>query len=187
MDVIKTLDSVFTALSLEISTNDIVKYEESYSKLRESIQQEIWAEDEKKNNEIRIGRGGLPLDFEPKRNNRFVLIFPEFTNIPAWSVTMVRLPKIEMVTNGARRFSDLYVELLDLVGPSNSRIIYENLMEPRDYQMFFQQVDPVGNIVQLYTIDVACLKSFEISDFSSNNDDISNIKLDFCINNIVVT
>lgn len=185
MDVLKTLDSVFTALSLEISKDDVTKYEESYAKLRGVIQEEIWEED-RINTQVRPYTRGIPLDYEPKRANRFVLYFPEEMNIAPWAVQSVSMPRLEIGLFNRKSWSDMEVTMLDPIGPSTTTIIFDQLMNAKNFSVRLEMLDPSGVPVQVFRISIASLKNYENSIFNQNDDALSTIRLTFNIKNVAL-
>lgn len=186
--VIEMLDSVVGALSLNITNpKDVIKFEETYSVLRQTMREALKA-DEKRLVERRNYIGGVPVDYEPTRRNRFLLTFPEAFNLPPWLVSTVELPIMSRNTFGNNErinWSNLVVTYYNLIAPSTARIIFDTLENQRNFNIHFSLLDPTGETCQELTIDVNHVSSIDLGNFSQNNDGMHEITVCFAINHMI--
>jgi len=190
--VIKMLDSVVGALSLNISNpDDVLKFEETYTVLRETMRDEL-TEDESRLIE-RSNALAVPFEFEPARRNRFLLEFPDNFNLPAWVVSEVELPSMSITTirHGYQDnhlmvrpigWSNLRVKFYELIGPSVSRNLMENIENRRNFNIQFSVLDPTGEVAQRWTIDVNSVHSIDFSNYSQSDDGMCEITVSFNVN-----
>lgn len=61
----------------------------------------------------------IPTQYEPKRNNRFVVEFPNELNIKQWLVQKIGKPKF---TNG--KWENIKIDFIDPIGPSVSPTLF---------------------------------------------------------------
>ena len=112
---------------------------------------------------------------EPKRENQFIVRFPEKFNIDPFTVTKINRPKI--VNN---KWLPIEIEFTDYIGPSVASSIFFNMIHPRtlndygsnvDYlfEIILDGLDPNNVVVERWQIYV---KSFDVDfgefDYSSN-------------------
>ena len=93
-----------------------------------------------------------PSNFEPMLTNRFEVIFPKEMEIESWLFQSITKPKFRI-----DKWDNIYVEILDIVGPSTSKIIFD-FLEKNNYKNEFEfsvfDLDPTGVRINEYKINV---------------------------------
>lgn len=119
----------------------------------------------------------IPIESEPKRNNRFIVEFVG-TTIESWTVTKTKRPTYNL--DGG--WEDLKFELLDPIGPSTSKAIFNDIIkkDKKNCVVKIFMLDPTGVVVETWTLygDYISIDFGKI-DYSIN--DISTIIIIFNI------
>jgi hypothetical protein len=121
----------------------------------------------------------LPLEFEPKKINRFVVRF-ENSTIEEWVVHKVSKP----IYNFEDGWKDIVVELRDPIGPSTSLKLFREIIEPaiqeknESQHIFIEMLDPTSEVVERWKITGHYEEiDFGVGDYSK--DDLVTIKITF--------
>lgn len=134
---------------------------------------------------------GIPFDFEPKRENRFIVQFPSELGIEEWKVQTVKRPSINLSTvdigymnefnyvTGKARWEQMDITFLDTIGPSTSnqlmewvRLHFESLTGRAGYakgykkNLLLKALGPAGVEVEKWRIEQAQIVS---ADFGNND------------------
>lgn len=152
----------------------------------------------------------MPIPFEPKRANRFILRFPSTLGINEWYVTStsrpsakinsVEIPFLNTSTYVAGRFSweELRVTFKDPIGPSASqalmewfRLHAESVTGRMGYAASYKKdvelelLDPSGVVVEKWILQGCFLTSLNFKDLDYSRDEIATIdaslRMDRCI------
>lgn len=127
------------------------------------------------------------INFEPKRLHRFKVDFP---HVKDFTIQKIDKPKL---VNG--KWSDIKIELIDLVGPSTSQIVF-GLTNPLNYTIVFDKrslldkilgkpiftitiygLDPIGVEIEKWSIEIKRVKLINFGEYDYSNDGISTISL----------
>lgn len=152
----------------------------------------------------------MPIPFEPKRANRFILRFPSTLGINEWYVTStsrpsakinsVEIPFLNTSTYVAGRFTweELRVTFKDPIGPSASqalmewfRLHAESVTGRMGYAASYKKdvelelLDPSGVVVEKWILQGCFLTSLNFKDLDYSRDEIATIdaslRMDRCI------
>ena len=152
----------------------------------------------------------MPVPYEPKRVNRFILRFPSSLGINEWYVSStarpsakinsVPIPFINTSTYVAGRFEweELRVTFKDPIGPSASqavmewiRLCAESVTGRMGYAAGYKKnvdlemLDPTGVVVEKWILEGAWLTGYDGGSLSYDSDKIagitSSIRMDRCI------
>lgn len=166
--MINLIDSVVSALSLHITNpDDIVKYEEAYDKIRQSILY-------KKKENIQ--------EFEPMRQNRYLLLFPENLNIRPWQIKRVSLPSLKRDFWGRKKWGNMSIELFSVIGLTSTY----DLIRHKKFDAVFQTLDPTGVICQELIIKIDLIHKMDITDFHYESDELAGLYIQFKIKDVIV-
>lgn len=111
--------------------------------------------------------------YEPKKNNRFLVEFPEQFDIKYWVVKKINNPKY---TNG--EWENIKIEFNDPIDPSTSKGLYSiiNFLkinygnDNKIFEIKIKLLDPIGDEVEVWVISGAILTiNFGELDYSDNN------------------
>jgi len=114
-----------------------------------------------------------PIGLEPKRENRFIVEFVG-TEIEAYSLCKTQRP----VYNLEGGWEDMTFELLDLIGPSTSKQVYDGIIakSKKDCDVIIKMLDPTGvEVEKWFIIGDYTSVDFGVLDYSS--DALSKIKI----------
>jgi hypothetical protein len=152
----------------------------------------------------------MPVPFEPKRQNRFILRFPSSMNINEWYVTSTKRPSAKITsteipflntsTYVAGRFTwdTMTVTFKDPIGPSASqalmewfRLHAESVTGRMGYAAGYKKdielemLDPTGVVVEKWIIQGTFLTSLDFGALDYSQDAIATItcglRMDRCI------
>jgi hypothetical protein len=152
----------------------------------------------------------MPIPYEPKRQNRFILRFPSSLGINEWFVESAKRPSIKIAateiqflntsTYVAGRFNwdEIGVKFRDPIGPSASqalmewvRLCAESVTGRMGYAAGYKKdvdlemLDPTGVVVEKWILQGTFLSSVDFGNLAYNSDaiaDISaNLRMDRCI------
>jgi hypothetical protein len=114
-----------------------------------------------------------PIYYEPKKECRFILNFPDFFNLEDWMVLHLTRPSFTNI-NGVK-WENITIFFRDCVAPSTSQRLYDLTLMMKDGELKFplilKMLDPVGETVEQWTINVERIISidFGICDYSSES------------------
>lgn len=111
------------------------------------------------------------LQYEPKKNNRFFVEFPEQFNVRAWSVQKINKPKF---TDG--KWEDIKVEFIDVITPSTSQSLFKIVnflqMHKPAFDVKIKSLGPVHDVVEEWVISVEKVLTINFGDFDYSDDTI---------------
>ena len=145
---------------------------------------------------------GVPIEYEPKRVNRFFAEFPSELGIEVWKVQKFKRPSMK-INSVAIPFvneqnyvpwkyswDEMQITFLDTIGPSTSqqlmewvRLHAESLTGRMGYasgakkNIILKALDPTGIEVEKWFIEQAQITSIDFGDNDYGNDEIQNITL----------
>jgi hypothetical protein len=152
----------------------------------------------------------MPIPYEPKRKNRFIMRFPSTLGINEWfvegtsrpkiSITAVAIPFLNTETYVAGRFtwSTLNVTFRDPIGPSASqalmewvRLCAESVTGRMGYAAGYKKnidlemLDPTGVVVEKWILEGTFLTEVNFDSLSYTDDKVASIqatlRMDRCI------
>ena len=152
----------------------------------------------------------MPIPYEPKRNNRFILRFPSTLGINEWfvetaarphiTIQSVEIPFLNTSTYVAGRFSwgELNVTFRDPIGPSASqalmewvRLCAESVTGRMGYAAGYKKnvdlemLDPTGVVVEKWIMEGTWMKDVNFNSLGYTDDKIATVtaqlRMDRCI------
>lgn len=142
----------------------------------------------------------MPVPFEPKRKNRFILRFPSSLGINEWYVSATNRPSIKIEskeiqflntsTYVAGRFTwdDIKVTFRDPIGPSAAqalmewvRLHAESVTGRMGYAAGYKKnielemLDPTGVVIEKWILEGCFLTNVTFGELSYSQDDVSEI------------
>ena len=152
----------------------------------------------------------MPVPYEPKRQNRFILRFPSSLGINEWFVSSAARPKAKInateiqflntSTYVAGRFTweELRVTFRDPIGPSASqalmewfRLHAESVTGRMGYAAGYKKdielemLDPTGVVVEKWILQGTFITNLDFGELDYSRDEIStitcNLRMDRCI------
>jgi len=128
-----------------------------------------------------------PMEFEPRRTNRFFVEFPHLFNIQAFTVQKINKPKL-IFKNNTYEWSNISIEFIDLIGPSTSQGLFRMIEFCKDHQILMDNqqplfnftitdLDPVGAEVGYWLIEVKGLTLVDFGDCEYDNPGLQTCKL----------
>ncbi len=143
---------------------------------------------------------GIPLDYEPLRENRFFLEFPDELGIEVWKVQEVKRPVLTInsvevpfinetnYVSGKFKWSEMEIKFIDTIGPSTSnqlmewvRLHAESLTGRMGYKagsaknLLLKGLDPTGVEVQKWFIEQAIITNVDFGNNSMDSDALQMI------------
>jgi len=153
---------------------------------------------------------GVPFDYEPKRENRFFLEFPNEIGIEEWKIQEVKRPSMTInsveipfinETNyvaGKYKWESIDIKLIDVIGPSTStqvmewvRLHAESLTGRMGYAAGYKKnielemLDPTGVVVEKWILEGTFITDLNFNELDYSRDDLATItcslRMDRCI------
>lgn len=88
--------------------------------------------------------------YEPKRKNTFMVIFPDSFEIESWKINNLKGPVYNMKI---RKWEEITIEFKDPVGPSTSKSLYKIIEQGIDEISFtIEMLNPTGIVVEKWKI-----------------------------------
>ena len=152
----------------------------------------------------------MPVPFEPKRKNRFILRFPSSLGINEWYVPSTSRPKAKINTTeipflntstyvaGRFTWEEISVQFKDPIGPSASqalmewfRLHAESVTGSMGYAAGYKKdvelemLDPTGVVVEKWILQGCFLSNLNFGDLNYSQDELATIdaglRMDRCI------
>jgi hypothetical protein len=152
----------------------------------------------------------MPIPYEPKRQNRFIMRFPSTLGINEWyvetaarpsiAINPVEIPFLNTSTYVAGRFkwNPINVKFRDPIGPSASqalmewvRLCAESVTGRMGYAAGYKKnvdlemLDPTGVVVEKWIIEGAFLSSVNFDNLAYNSDALATVsttlQMDRCV------
>jgi hypothetical protein len=142
----------------------------------------------------------MPVPYEPKRKNRWLLRFPAELGIQEWWLSSAARPSIEQDETeipflntstwviGRFRWSSIDVSFRDPIGPSASQTIMEwvrlhseSITGRQGYAAGYKKdielemLDPTGVVVEKWVLQGTMLTNVQFGDLSMDDDGIADI------------
>jgi hypothetical protein len=118
----------------------------------------------------------LPIVFEPKLTNRFLVNLPEELTIPAYSISSIEKPIIYI----EEKYSDIKLNIRDLPGNFINKLI-TYLETNKKFSLEIEIIDPTGALVDRYVLGDCVIKfiDFGKSDYALNNINIISLIINY--------
>ena len=126
--------------------------------------------------------------FEPMIQNRFLVIFPEYLNIPSYLVKKTARPSATFNDRFEFRWDDINFTLYDPITQSTSRRIYELIGAQLLYNPLvikLQMLSPVGDIVSDWSI-WGIFNSVDFGDLDYSSNEMADITLNMSVSNVIL-
>lgn len=139
------------------------------------------------NNENPRQNGIFIPSFEPMIQSRFLVIFPEYLNIPSYLVKKTARPTATF-NDGLVRWDDIQFTLHDPISPSMSQTIYELIGTEILYSPMvikLQMLGPVGDIISDWSIWGA-INSADFGDLDYSSDELADVTLNMSVSNVIL-
>jgi hypothetical protein len=142
----------------------------------------------------------MPIPYEPKRQNRFILRFPSTLGINEWFVESTSRPKMTIGATeiqflntstwvaGRFNWGEINVKFRDPIGPSASqalmewvRLCAETVTGRMGYAAGYKKnvdlelLDPTGVVVEKWILEGAWLSSVDFGSLAYNSENIAEI------------
>jgi hypothetical protein len=152
----------------------------------------------------------MPIPYEPKRNNRFILRFPSTLGINEWfvetaarphiTINSVEIPFLNTSTYVAGRFNwgEINVTFRDPIGPSASqalmewvRLCAESVTGRMGYAAGYKKnvdlemLDPTGVVIEKWIMEGTWMKDVNFNSLGYSDDKVATVtaqlRMDRCI------
>jgi len=130
----------------------------------------------------------LPIVFEPKRTNRFLVNLPEELTIPAYFISTIEKPRIYIeekkifgiTYSRKRKYSDINLNIRDLPGNFINKLI-TYLETNKKFSLEIEIIDPTGALVDRYILGDCVIKSIDFgkSDYALDNINIISLIINY--------
>lgn len=124
--------------------------------------------------------GRIRLNYEPKKQNRFLVTFPkEIGDLRAFCVSSVSRPS----WSNPNGWDDISIKLIDLIRPSTSRTLFDFLRwaneednKDRGLEFTIELIDPTGFLVERWEI-LALVSRIDFEELSYDKDHPAMIRM----------
>jgi hypothetical protein len=113
--------------------------------------------------------------YEPKRNNRFLVEFPEQFNVQQWSIQKINKPKF---SDG--KWENIKIEFIDPIAPSTSQSLFKiveflktNVNDSKTlFDIKIKSLDPTGVEVEEWIVNVEKVLTISFGELDYGDDKI---------------
>ena len=127
----------------------------------------------------------MPLPYEPKRNNRWLITFPSEYGIQQWWLASASRPSYQIKRYSIfgktlwtkRVYDDLVLVFNDPIGPSASRAIYKMIEVNKPMDIILELLDPTGVVIEKWSISDCQTNKVHFGHLSMKDDSIAKITL----------
>jgi hypothetical protein len=113
--------------------------------------------------------------YEPKRNNRFLVEFPEQFNVQQWSIQKINKPKF---SDG--KWENIKIEFIDPIAPSTSQSLFKiveflktNVKDSKTlFDIKIKSLDPTGVEVEEWIVNVEKVLTISFGELDYGDDKI---------------
>lgn len=119
--------------------------------------------------------------YEPKKNNRWLVHFPDELKIPNWVVKHIDRPTYPF--NAGDKFT---LSLYDPITPSVSKIISTFLKNQQTFKLVLKLLDPTGLAVENWNFTGCLITKVKWSDLDYTNDEPCSILLEITYTKITL-
>jgi hypothetical protein len=145
---------------------------------------------------------GVPMQYEPKRPNRFFAEFPVDIGIEVWKIRKFKRPSLTIgkteipymnqktYVSGRYEWGEINIDLLDPIAPSTStqvmewvRLAAESLTGRMGYaagyakNIVLKELDPGGIPISTWHLEQCIITSVDFGENTHDDDGLSNISL----------
>jgi hypothetical protein len=127
-----------------------------------------------------------PVPFEPKRRNRWMVVFPEDYNIPTYCLRNTSRPSLNII-NGGQEWDDMFMEFNDPIGPSVTQAIM-NLTYPPilgEINFLLEMLGPVGDTVERWEIS-GIINRVDFGELSYDNPETMTVNMNISLTNVTL-
>lgn len=135
----------------------------------------------------------VPVEHEPKFENRFIVCFPERFQMESFVVQKINRPSISLSPSGYE-WNNIEIEFLDLIGPSTTKRIYDIIKfckreKKKKKWLFFKRkenilfsihlisLDPCGIEIERWVIEVKDVLSANFGEFDYTSDELQKCSI----------
>ena len=140
--------------------------------------------------------------YELKKQNRFMVTYPEHFKIPQWVTFETSRPSMKLVTKKifgfelvkSFKWDDLVIKLRDPIGPSTAQslmdLIYPDLKNnhkvKEKFSLIVDMLDPTGVVIEKWQLDNCEFKSIDFGKLSYENDDVVTCTLTIKLKDVIL-
>jgi len=134
----------------------------------------------------------MPLPYEPKRNNRWLITFPADLGIQQWWLASASRPSYQIKRYSVfgktlwtkHVYDDLVLVIRDLIGPSASDVIYKMIEIDKPIDIILEMLDPTGVVIEKWLISNCRINKVNFGGLSYDDDSITNITLTLSVGGV---
>ena len=129
--------------------------------------------------------------FEPQTQNKFIVYVTDKNNnelLPPYVVKSTSRPSFSIIQSTKQKvYNDLILVCYEPITPNISETLYNNTDSLLDCIITINTIDPVGNIIETYKINSACLINVVPDCLDWSSSDVAITSLTFAVNSVVYT
>lgn len=121
----------------------------------------------------------IPVPYEPKRNNRFVVKLPKSFNIVEWVISSCTYPKYSFTKN---KWENIIISLRDPIEPSTSDKLWHLMKKIQngitfDEPITMETLDPIGNPIEKWNIEIGKILMIDFGEGDYSDDKLKTVYL----------
>ena len=124
----------------------------------------------------------MPIPYEPKRKNRWVLnLIDNKNDIHEWVISKTSRPKFVKKGFFVKQFQvePMRVELRDPICPSTSQVLYQVLLEDKPLDFTLEMLDPTGVVVEKWNLTQCMLLEVDFGELDYAKDELATCSIVF--------
>lgn len=126
--------------------------------------------------------------FEPMRQNRFLITFPENFGIPPSYLVRSASRLSCSINNGVMRWDDMEIKFADPINPSIQHIFFDMIRDHTIVNVMdikIQMLDPVGSIVSEWVVN-GFISEVNFGEVDYSNDSITEVGITIVVNHAIL-
>lgn len=131
----------------------------------------------------------VPLPYEPMRQNRYLVRFPEEFGISEYFVKSTSRPTIRRTNVGMLEWDDIEFKFHDPITPSVQQILFNFINGDNGFhnrlEIKIQMLDPTGVVVSEWVV-YGFIKEIDFGELSYDSDELSQCRMVFGIDNAIL-
>lgn len=131
----------------------------------------------------------LPNPYEPMRENRYLVQFPEEYQIQPWMVKSTSRPTVRRTNVGLMEWDDIEFKFYDPIGPSIQRSLNDLLRGEeginRPIEVKIQMLGPVGDLVSEWLV-MGLIREINFGELSYDSGEMTEVTFTMSVLNAVL-
>lgn len=130
----------------------------------------------------------VPIPYEPKKKNRWLIIFPESFGLSQWIFSRASRPCVR-IHHGLTKFEPLVIGMYDPIAPSTSQSLHNLINSGKVHEKFdlkIQMLDHTGIVIEEWVLSGCLFTKIDFGHLSYKDDEIMECELTIELDKVVL-